>query len=111
MLRKAVKILLAAVALATAPCIVAAPPVNEWEINSTTDDRNGDEIRREGIEVTVRDNTLIITLEQASKVELFTILGQRVAERRLPAGTSRLTLRQRGVYILKVGSNTIRINI
>lgn len=67
--------------------------------------------QQEAVEVTVRDGAVYITASQPVKVEVFSILGQLITTRRISEGTVRLTLRQRGVYILKAGSVTKRINL
>lgn len=66
---------------------------------------------REPVEVFIRDNTAYIHANAAVKVEIFSILGQLIASRKMQPGTVRLNLRQRGVYILKAGGTTRRINI
>ena len=65
----------------------------------------------EQVEVEVKDGKVYISLNKPAKVEVFTILGQLITQKKLEAGVSRLTLHQRGVYILKTGSFTRRINI
>lgn len=65
----------------------------------------------ENIDVNVVDGFIVLTLSRASNVKLFTILGQLVAEKQLEAGTWRLPLSARGIYILKAGSTTRRITI
>lgn len=63
------------------------------------------------VEVKVKDGAVYITSATTVKVEVFTILGQLITTRRVPEGTVRLTLNQRGVYILKAGAITKRINL
>ncbi|MDE6041077.1 MAG: T9SS type A sorting domain-containing protein, partial [Muribaculaceae bacterium] len=50
-------------------------------------------------------------LDRPEQVEVYTILGQLVTRRKLPAGTTRLQLSQRGIYILKSGGMTRRVNL
>ena len=64
-----------------------------------------------GANVSVHDRYIYIELEQPQNVTLFTILGQPVTQMQLPAGTSRLKVNDRGIYILKIGSTTRRITI
>lgn len=45
------------------------------------------------------------------KASLLTVLGQRVTEVNLPAGTHRFRLAARGIYILRLGSSTYRITL
>ena len=45
------------------------------------------------------------------KVEVFTILGQLVTNRKVQPGVVRLKLDNRGIYIIKGAGNTRRINL
>lgn len=54
---------------------------------------------------------IYITLRQPSRVRLFTILGQLISSADLPAGTHRLRLTTRGIYLVKAGSVTRRITL
>lgn len=65
----------------------------------------------EHVEVEVRDNFVYITCNRPVTVKVCTILGQVISQDRLAPGTHRLQLRARGVYILKAGSVTKRVNI
>ena len=69
------------------------------------------EPQNEHVEVLVRDGAIYLIAPRPTQVKLFTILGQTVAQDRLPAGTSRLRLSGRGIYILKAGSFTCRVTI
>lgn len=104
-------ILLLAVSGATTATAENGAPV--WEYVSQRDDNSTDTPDRADshMEVEVVDGKLYISLEEPAKVQIFSILGQLITERRLKAGTTRLTLSQRGVYILKSGSTTRRINL
>ena len=62
-------------------------------------------------EVRVADRAVILTVVRKTNVKVFTILGQLVADKQLEAGTWRLPLTDRGIYILKVGSSTRRITL
>lgn len=105
-------LLVVAMMLAT-PALRADSAAPVWEYISQRDDSAADTPRQgEGrVETEVVDGKLYIYLEEPAKVQIFSILGQLITERHLKAGTTRLTLRQRGVYILKAGSITRRINL
>ena len=98
-------IILALVA-ATAPVAVAAP---RWEVVETGSAPDDD--RTEAFDVAVRDGMVYIRVNEEIKVEIFSILGQLVTSRRLQPGLVRLTLPQKGVYILRAGGSTRRINV
>lgn len=69
------------------------------------------EPQSERVDVIVRDGVIYLAVPRPTQVKLFTILGQPVAQDRLPAGTSRLRPPGRGIYILKAGSYTCRVTI
>lgn len=107
------QVLLLAVCLAAPAKAVGGTPGPVWETVATTDTANNrDEIeQRDNIDIVNRDGIIYITVEQPVKVEIYSILGQLITSRTLKPGTVRLTIRQRGVYILKAGSITRRINL
>ena len=61
--------------------------------------------------VNVREGYVYVTVSRRTPVKLFTILGQTVSQTELPAGTSRLRVGARGIYILKAGDTTVRITL
>lgn len=65
----------------------------------------------EHVEVEVRDSYVYVSCNRPVTVKVCTILGQVVSQEKLTPGTHRLQLRARGVYILKAGSVTKRVNI
>lgn len=107
--------LLAAALTAVSPATaVGQQPAStpQWEQTDAQTPNIASEIgRSEGATVRVHDMHIYVELEQPTQVKLFTILGQPVASHTLPAGTSRLRVAARGIYILKIGSSTRRITI
>lgn len=65
----------------------------------------------ERIDVAVRDGYVYVATNRAVTVKVCTILGQVVSQSKLQPGISRIKLKQRGVYILKAGPVTKRVNI
>lgn len=65
----------------------------------------------EKIDIAVREHYVLISVNRPTPVKVFTILGQPVATRTIQPGTVRLRLPIRGIYILKAGETTRRINI
>lgn len=86
---------------------IAAPAPPRWETVDTVVASLSDE----RIDIAVRDNYIYVFTPRPVTAKLFTILGQPVTQAQLPAGTSRLRIDARGIYILKVGSITRRITI
>lgn len=81
-------------------------PAPRWEaVNVTV------EVAVDDVEVAVRDGYIYVSLARPAQVKIFTILGQPVTQATLPAGTSRIKVPARGIYILKTGSATKRITI
>ncbi|MDE6310911.1 MAG: hypothetical protein K2L96_03740 [Muribaculaceae bacterium] len=84
---------------------VDTPRESAWVLAS-------DDADVEKIDVVVRDGgQVLITANKTTPIKVFTILGQPVASRTLQPGTMRLRLPLRGIYILKAGETTKRINI
>jgi len=110
MIRHLLIIILTTIA-AAAPAL-AADPVQRprWEVVETLP-ADIIEPQNEHVEVIVRDGLIYLITPRPTQVKLFTILGQTVAQDRLPAGTSRLRISGRGIYILKAGSFTCRVTI
>ncbi len=69
------------------------------------------ELSDDTFDVAVREQYIYVYTPRPVNIKLFTILGQLVSQGALPAGTSRLRLNSRGIYILKAGDVTRRINI
>lgn len=106
MRRKALTILAALLLLAAMP--VGAAPTRVWETIELTAADNDTPV---AVTATVREGYVYVTLSRRAQVKLFTILGQTVSQTELPAGTSRLKVHARGIYILKAGDTTLRITL
>lgn len=109
-MRRFIVILLVALAV-----IVAEGATQRWETVDTPPrvlverQYTGDEI--EGVEVAVSEGYIYVAAEAPVEVRVFTILGQLISQERLEAGIHRFHMRSRGIYILKIGSQTRRITI
>lgn len=68
-------------------------------------------VEQEQIEIYTRDGYVYINTPQPVTVKIFSILGQLISQENVPAGTFRLRLASRGIYILKAGTITRRITI
>ena len=85
-------------------CAIAASSATpRWEGVSRDSDSN--------IDVSVKDGYVYVATPRKVTVKLFTILGQLISEATLDAGTHRLRISARGVYILKAGTSTRRVTI
>ena len=101
-------VVLACAAVLAASPVAAAAPAREWESVQLVAADNDTPVRAE---VAVRDGYVYVTLSRRAQVKIFTILGQAVSQAELPAGTSRLRISARGIYILKAGDITLRITL
>lgn len=90
---------------------VAAAPTRNWEKVSSAVTEVTEADSMEAVDVRVSDGYVYICVLQPTPVKVFTILGQLVTKQNLEAGVWRLPLSARGIYILKVGSQTRRITI
>lgn len=59
---------------------------------------------------TVSEGYVYVVVRQRMQVKIFTILGQPVVQQTLQPGIYRYKLSSRGIYLLKAGSSTKRIN-
>lgn len=105
--RRAILALALTALLAAVPA--AAAPARVWENIELTAPAEPD--TQADVQVAVRDGYIYVTLPRRMQVKLFTILGQTVSQTELPAGTSRLRMSGRGIYILKAGDTTLRITL
>ena len=64
-----------------------------------------------GVDMAVSDGYIYIGTSRPVTVKVFTILGQLISQESLTAGTHRLRMTARGVYILKIGPATRRVTI
>lgn len=99
--------------LLNGPCVAeafAAAKGPVWEVVAVVDSSQPLS-EQTNLQVETRDGYIYITLDRPEQVEVYTILGQLVTRRKLPAGTTRLQLSQRGIYILKSGGMTRRVNL
>lgn len=55
--------------------------------------------------------TVLISVDQATTIKVYSILGQLITQKQVNAGTVRLRIAARGIYILKAGSATRRISL
>ncbi len=63
----------------------------------------------EGIEVFTRSGALIVRNQERTTVTVLTILGQAISTTTLNAGTHELRIGTHGIYLVKIGANTIRV--
>ena len=106
------------VLLLAAVCAPGATAQNDgkspvWEQIDTTDSsENRDELpANDSVEISCRQGMIYISVPKPVKIEIYSILGQLITSKQVKPGTIRLTLNRRGVYILKAGSTTRRINL
>ena len=63
------------------------------------------------VEVSVRGLSIYVTASRPVQVKVFTILGQLIVQQNIAAGTTRLSVSARGIYILKAGDATCRVTV
>ncbi|MDO4320211.1 MAG: T9SS type A sorting domain-containing protein [Bacteroidales bacterium] len=114
-MRRLLAIRLLIIAIAAMVCV---PPVGaartqpaRWEVVETDSSDEPADQSGDRVEVSARGGYIYVTTRREINVKVFTILGQLVSQGRLPAGTSRLRVANKGIYILKTGSYTCRVTI
>ncbi len=82
---------------------VTAPPVGTVAIEARPD--------QDQLDVAVRDGYIYVGCRSKVTIKVFTILGQQICSETLPAGTHRLRMSAKGIYILKTDTSTRRVTI
>ncbi len=102
---------LAAGAMAqTAPAPVPRKPV--WEVVTVCDPAPIAQNSAPELEVSILEGgSVVITSDRAVNVQVFSILGQLITQKQIQAGTVRLQMNARGIYILKADNTTRRISL
>ena len=104
-IRKFITALTIAVAAFTATA--STPTWEEQKQENTQLER----VENEPIDITTRDGYIYISTPRPVTVKIFSILGQLISQEKIQAGTFRLRIANRGIYILKAGAITRRITI
>ena len=113
MLRRiALSIILVCLAAAVTP-VLATSRAPQWEVVTVTDSGTAADTDNNtpALDIRTVGGQIYITVARRCHIQVFTILGQLVTEKTVDSGTVRLTLGNRGVYILKSGTTTRRINL
>ncbi len=63
------------------------------------------------IDIVVRDGFIYISTTRPTNIKIFSILGQLISSTRVPAGTTKLKVPSRGIYILKTDTYTRRLTV
>lgn len=88
-----------------------AAPRQLWEEVSAERVEPQQSAEENGVDLTVRDGVVYLTVTRQTVVEVFTILGQPVGRQTLRPGIYRLHLTTRGIYVLRAGGMTRRITL
>ena len=68
-------------------------------------------VDQDEVDMFVYEGSVYVISGKPVQVKVFTILGQIISSETVPAGTHRLKLNSRGIYILRIGTQTRRITI
>ena len=105
------RILLIVLAMVVATPLPEVSAASLWEMAGALTARDLERVDESGMEMTVREGVVTLTLARPTQVKVLTILGQPLSQQTLPAGVHRLELSARGIYIVRVGSVTRRVTI
>lgn len=83
----------------------------KWEPvkNERTDTKSV--IKETELEIKTASSTIIVNSNHSVRIQIFTILGRLVSSETVPAGTSQLILPAHGVYLVKVGTLTVKVAV
>ncbi len=59
--------------------------------------------------VAVYDGNIYITVPESTTIKIYSILGNLVLEKKIPAGTTQIDLKARGIYLINTGDSIKRI--
>ncbi len=108
-------LLILALVLTTALSLPAATP--RWESTDAVPSQVAEVLHQASqgspgqVVHAVHDGYIYIAGSSPVQVKVFTILGQLISQDTLPAGVHRLRINARGIYLLKLGSATLRVTI
>lgn len=105
---KWLKYILVSICLACAHYAVPANP--GWE-HIAAYKSVADSEETEKIEVNVMDGYIYINTPKAVNVKIMSIVGQLISQQNVAPGVSRFKVAVKGIYILKAGDLTIRVNV
>lgn len=85
----------------------------QWEVVAVTEPAaSASPASAPEISVEVHDGgVVLITTDRPASIKVYSILGQLITQKQVGAGTVRLRMDARGIYILKAGDITRRINL
>lgn len=106
------KILICLIMAATMPCGAAASSTGAWEEINTSIPAIAQTIDSDSdTDIAVHDGYIYIHTDKTVTVKIFSILGQLISQETVKAGTYRIRIHSRGIYILRAGTTTRRITI
>lgn len=59
--------------------------------------------------VVVYDGIIYISATESTTIKIYSILGNLVLEKKIPAGTTQIELKARGIYLINTGDSIKRI--
>ncbi len=85
----------------------------QWDVVSVSDTQPSSSGQASPeLEIEVRDEgVVLISTDRPANIKVFSILGQLITQKNVAAGTVRLRMGARGIYILKAGTTTRRISL
>lgn len=90
---------------------IATSSAMKWEPVKTERTDTKSVIKETELEIKTASSTIIVTSNHTVRVQIFTILGRLVSSETVPAGTSQLVLPAHGVYLVKVGTLTVKVAV
>lgn len=66
---------------------------------------------KQKVEITASDGNIKITTETEIDVEIYTILGRFITRKHLSPGVTEISVPNRGIYIVRVGRQAIKIAV
>ncbi len=98
------------IAIIISASILTARSDTAWETLNTSV-RNEQIVENDDINISSHDGYVYLSTPHSTNVKIFSILGQLISQKDIQAGSYRIRLASKGIYILRAGSITRRITI
>lgn len=100
------------IAIIISTSILTARSDTAWEtLDTSTSVRNEQVVENNDIHISSHDGYVYLSTPHSTNVKIFSILGQLISQKDIKAGSYRIRLASKGIYILRAGSITRRITI
>ena len=99
------------VALTTALMLGVGASAKGWDAVKTEKPQAKHVVSDSELEIKAGGGLIIVTTSKNINIKIFTILGSRISDETLPAGSYQFAVPTHGVYIIKAGDITCKVAV